>query len=82
MLYALLLKPHANVRYRQSLQKLALIELQCILDAWGIENANPEVRALAGEPFLVFEAGEIPGDAWSQLSGHSGICFADRLEGK
>ena len=82
MLYALLLKPHANVRYRQSLQKLALIELQCILDAWGIENANPEVRALAGEPFLVFEAGEIPADAWSQLSGHSGICLAARLEGK
>ena len=27
MRYALLLKPHANVRYRQSLQKLALIEL-------------------------------------------------------
>jgi len=32
----MLLKPHPNVRYRQSLQKLALIELECILDAWHV----------------------------------------------
>ena len=55
MRYALLLKPHANVRYRQSLQKLAVIELQCMLQAWGMEDALPRFEPLHGEPFLIFD---------------------------
>ncbi|MCI5847596.1 MAG: hypothetical protein MRZ98_08120 [Clostridiales bacterium] len=81
MLYALLLKPHANVRYRQSLQKLALLELECVLNAWGLDRAAPRLRLIAGEPFLVFEAGEMPEQVWRAVSGHSSICFAARLEG-
>ena len=81
VLYALLLKPHANVRYRQSLQKLALLELECVLNAWGLDRAAPRLRLIAGEPFLVFEAGEMPEQVWRAVSGHSSICFAARLEG-
>ena len=54
MRYAMLVKPHANVRYRQSLQKLALIELQCLLAAWG-QEAEPQLTGIQGEPFLVFD---------------------------
>ncbi len=52
MRYAMLLKPHPNVRYRQSLQKLALRELSCVLDAWAIEHEEPQVQSIAGETFL------------------------------
>lgn len=78
-MYALLLKPHANVRYRQSLQKLARIELECLLNAWGIPSSTPEIREIAGEPFLVFPAEEIPEEAWRAISRHSSICLAAAL---
>ena len=75
MRYALLLKPHANVRYRQSLQKLALLELKC-LQAWGFENASPWVETLAGESFLVFETECMTENAWREISRHSAVCLA------
>ena len=82
MRYALLLKPHANVRYRQSLQKLALIELQCMLQAWGMEDAQPRYENLSGEPFLTFETEKMTDAAWSELSRHSAVCLAaEWLEG-
>lgn len=80
MRYAMLLKPHANVRYRLSLQKLALIELECLLNAWGVANAHPGVAFVSGEPFLTFEADALPPDAWNALSRHSGVCLAARLD--
>lgn len=76
MRYALLLKPHPNIRYRQSLQKLALIELECTLEAWGIQDAEPEMELLAGEPFLTFAAHKMGEAAWRAVSGHSAICLA------
>ena len=82
MRYALLLKPHANVRYRQSLQKLAKIELECMLSAWGMENVTAEWTELSGEPFLVFETNEMTKEAWHEISRHSSICLAAQvLEG-
>jgi len=74
--YALLLKPHANVRYRQSLQKLAVIELQCMLQAWGMEDALPCFEPLHGEPFLVFDTEKMTPEAWREISRHSAVCFA------
>lgn len=79
MRYAMLLKPHPNVRYRQSLQKLALIELECILNAWNVDCEQPRVENLANEPFLVFEAQGMEEAAWRAVSAHSAICLAARL---
>lgn len=79
MLYALLLKPHANVRYRQSLQKLSRIELECMLQAWNLQASVPEIREIAGEPFLVFSAEKMPEAAWRAISRHSSICLAASL---
>lgn len=76
MRYALLLKPHANVRYRQSLKKLALIELKCMLEAWGITDAHAGLMEFGGEPFVVFDAQELTDAAWHELSGISAACFA------
>lgn len=79
MRYALLLKPHANVRYRQSLEKLAKIELECMLQAWGLEDACVDVQQMAGEPFLIFETEKMTEEAWKNLSSHSSICFAAQI---
>lgn len=76
MRYALLLKPHANVRYRQSLQKLALIELKSMLSAWEMENVEPEWQSVAGEPFLTFETDAMTPEAWREISRHSAACMA------
>lgn len=82
MRYALLIKPHANIRYRQSLEKLALNELSCLLSAWNMEHALPRVEKLAGESFLVFETEQMTEDAWKAISSHSAICLAARVEGE
>lgn len=76
MRYALLLKPHANIRYRQSLEKLAKIELECMLQAWGLEDAAVSVQEMAGEPFLTFETQRMTVEAWRELSRHSSVCLA------
>ena len=76
MRYAMLLKPHANVRYRQSLQKLALIELRCLLQPLGLGDVEPVIEQVAGESFIVFEAGEMSPQAWAMVSQHSSVCFA------
>ncbi len=74
MRYAMLLKPHANARYRQSLQQLAMIELQAILNAW-TPGVVPEPQLIGGEPFLCFEASEMPRGLWRALSRHSGCAL-------
>lgn len=76
MRYAFLLKPHANVRYRQSLQKLALLELQCLLGAWGMDDALPKWTQIGQEPFLSFETNQMTDEAWAEISRHSSICLA------
>lgn len=78
--YALLVKPHANTRYTQSLQKLAIAELQCLLAAWDV-TAEPSWTEIAGTPFVTFEAEELSPLAWQAVSGHSALCFASVREG-
>ncbi len=81
MRYAFLLKPHANVRYRQSLEKLALLELECMLRAWGMTDAAPHVQTLMNEPFLLFETDRMNEAAWAEISRHSAVCLAaEQLE--
>ena len=79
MRYAMLLKPHPNARYRQSLEKLALLELESMLAAWNVPHTEPRVEAIAGEPFLTFESDELEGEVWRALARHSAICMAARL---
>lgn len=78
MRYAMLLKPHANARYRQSLLRLATIELQAMLQAWlpGVEAVQ---ETLAGEPFLCFDAQEMPEGLLRDLSRHSGCALLCQL---
>ena len=80
MRYALLVKPHANARYAQSLHKLAIAELQCLLAAWAVP-AEPSWEEIAGTLFLTFESEELSPLAWQTVSGHSAICFAATMEG-
>lgn len=75
MRYVLLLKPHSNIRYRQSLQTLALTELRCCLRAWGVD-AQPELCRMGGEPFVAFESPLLPEEAWRAIAGNAGCCFA------
>ncbi len=79
--YAMLLKPHANVRYRQSLEKLAKIELECMLQAWGLEDARVCLEEMSGEPFLTFETNEMTDEMWREMSRHSSVCLAAQVEG-
>ncbi|HNW87074.1 MAG TPA: hypothetical protein PLP25_02515 [Candidatus Limiplasma sp.] len=75
MQFALLVKSHANVRYAQSLLKLATLECKCLLYAF---NATAEVRVemLGGSPFLILETEEMDEEHWGYLSRHSAISFA------
>ena len=78
MQYAMLLKPHSNVRYRHSLEKLAMTELSCVLNAWKLPS-DTELRSLGGEPFLVFSAPELTVPQWRDISANAGCCFAAEL---
>lgn len=55
MKYAFLLYPHANIRYRQSLEKLAVCELSMTLRALGRES-EVKVCPMGGATFLTFDA--------------------------
>ena len=70
----MLLKPHPNARYRQSVSQLAMIELQTILRAWSVE-AEPSCEMLGSEPFLLFDAPQMPSGLWRALSCHSACCL-------
>ena len=81
MRYALLLKSHGNIRYVQSLKKLAMAELGCILKAWGI-FAEITTEEIGGGDFLIFTADTLSSDAWKAISHHAAICFAAIWEGE
>ncbi len=78
MRYAMLLKPHANARYRQSLQQLAMNELQVMLQFWQ-PGCTPGATTLAGESFLCFDADEMPSGLLRMLSRHSGCALLCQL---
>jgi len=72
--YAMLLKPHPNARYRQSVSQLAMIELQAILNAWSVET-EPVCEMLGSEPFLFFDAPQMSEGLWRAMSRHSACCL-------
>ena len=75
MRYSMLIKPHANIRYQQSLQSLALTELFCVLKSWGVESV-PRLETMGGKPWLTFEADALPEGAWPVISANAGCCMA------
>lgn len=80
MQFALLVKSHANVRYAQSMQLLALRECECMLEALG-HTAKLYWDTLAGNSFLIMETEVMDDQAWSYLSRHSAISFAGLRDG-
>ncbi|MBR6570696.1 MAG: hypothetical protein IKK75_09610 [Clostridia bacterium] len=50
--------------------------MECMLQAWGLEDAVVCLEKIAGEPFLCFETEKMTPEAWRDISRHSSICLA------
>ncbi|MGJ4850554.1 hypothetical protein ACH6CV_09915 [Bacillota bacterium Meth-B3] len=70
MKYGILLRPHANGRYQQAVQPLALCEALALLSAAGID-AKPRLDELFGAGIICFEAPELSERACALLALHS-----------
>ena len=81
MQFALLVKSHANARYAQSMQKLAVCECECMLAALG-QPMHLQWETLGGTSFLMLEAQELSQSAWAILSRHSAISLAALRDGE
>lgn len=77
MRYAMLIWPHANVRYQEAIEPLAQKELLLTLKkAFPNEEANSFAigfESMHGARFLVFQAPRADDRALAMLSGHSSI---------
>ena len=81
MEYVLLIKPHPNARYNESLRKLALLELQCL----ALRHVPPEscaLATLAGYPVLELRCERMTDALWRDVSEHSSLCFAAERQGE
>lgn len=79
MTYAVLLRPHANVRYFQSVSALAEAELSLMLPLIdGAENLRRET--LGGLDLLCFDAPSLSAEAESLLRRHSALYALFALE--
>ena len=82
--YAFLLTPHANVRYRASLARIARAELMMMLDALGRAGDSVREDEIGGASVLVLETDrELAKREWALLSQQSSIYmfFACRPDG-
>ena len=77
--YCFQLYPHANIRYRESLQALGRAELACLLDACGVE-ADVHVQKIGGCTFLTFETDALTNQQWAVLCRHSATLMICRKE--
>jgi len=78
--YAFEIKPHANARYALSMNKLALIECQCLLYSLKLHAAVSQEK-LAGTRFIIVETEQLDEQEWDILSSHSGVSFAAQKDG-
>ena len=72
MFFSFELIKHPNIRYRKSLDRLALSELQSMLEAIGV-RCEIEIRALGGASFLCFESRALSDRELRWLAGHSSV---------
>ena len=80
MVFSFELIRHPNIRYRQSLGRLACCELQCMLEALGV-FCEVETESLGNATFLTFSCRELTESELRYLSGHSALSLlAERPE--
>ena len=74
MVYTLGLAKHANIRYRDSLNRLHSCELISMLHALSVD-CEVTVESLGGADFLTFECRSLSAAEISWLSSHSSVAF-------
>ena len=79
MTYAFLLYPHANIRYRQSLLKLAVQELSMTLAALG-RGAEVVPKEMGGAMFLTFEEEKLTARDMRMLSQLASVYMLFSME--
>ena len=79
MIYAFLLYPHANIRYRQSLLQLAVQELSMTLSALGRET-EVVPQKMGGAMFLTFEAAKLTERDMRMLSQLASVYMLFEME--
>ena len=81
MVYTLGLAKHANIRYRDSLNRLHRCELISMLHAISAD-CEVAVESLGGADFLTFECRSLSARELSWISSHSSVAFvAERING-
>ena len=78
-MYAFLVYPHSNIRYRHSLLQLAQAELSMTLDALGRE-AEVKTCEMGGAPFLTFDTSKLTERDIRMLSQLSSIYMMFTME--
>ena len=74
MVYTLGLAKHANIRYRDSMNRLRRCELVSMLHALSVD-CEVTVESLGGADFLTFECRPLSAEELSWISGHSAVVF-------
>lgn len=78
MTYYFQLLPHANIRYRASLETLGVSELACLMRSAGL-HSDISVERVGGSPFLAFDAPSLTEGQLAILSRHSaGLLLCER----
>ena len=74
MVYTFGLAKHANIRYRDSMNRLHQCELVSMLHALSLD-CDVAAESLGGADFLTLECRPLSPDELTWLSGHSAIVF-------
>ena len=81
MVFSFELIKHPNIRYRQSLGRLACCELQGMLEALGIQS-SVVLNQFGNSDFLCFTCRELSDAELSYLAGHSSVSLmAEQVSG-
>jgi SAM-dependent methyltransferase len=80
MVYTFGLAKHANIRYRDSWNRLCRYELQAMLRSLSLD-CDVRVESFGGADFLSFECRELSPEELSFLSGHSSVLFLSERQG-
>lgn len=83
MRYAFLLQEHPNIRYRKSLEKLIVCELQATLNKYKITDDSVTVEKFGTDTYLCFDLPEIPSnEILCSLSRQTGVALLSAIEGE
>lgn len=80
MVYTFGLVKHANIRYRESLNRLSQFELLAMLRSLSLD-CDVQVESSGGADFLTFSSRELTDLELSFLSGHSAVVFLAEKSG-